>query len=524
MSATAPGTTSSNEYSNAPLCTIDCAALKASRFLIPATRELPYRDEYGRITLSLIEESLVASKQMQYAAPEVLSKLSKWEKHCRAAVAASRVTWENVGHGVWRSSRGEERRAVGQGAAAAAATTPATGGDVSMKVLARVPAAKAAPVDKHEKSRSGGAIAADRMSAVEGTTPLAPAEASDAPQDAGAPAETPCDLTDATVAAPRDSAQAAAAAVPVAKKRPATADSAAVSEAGCTKASKHPRMTLPRGGGSAVVAPKPLPPPPDITALALPSKKKEVVRAGAGGKEASVARSMSAGAQQKRLREPAEYQVESIVSAKGKGRARRYLVKWAGYSAVESTWEPAFHLHPQLVAEFEDAAALASPTSRPAPVPVPVAAVPAALLSPVVDGVLEVTDETQPCPTEREREARAALVRRMVASLHGLFKEHKHEKKAHASRNVLEEWTLGEALDALSENLGTDLRVGGRKAVVKQVLKEYVNRIVRAPIYRIPRKGGKASADDEAQGSPRKAPAARGTSTPTSRTDSEQVG
>ena len=57
----------------------------------------------------------------------------------------------------------------------------------------------------------------------------------------------------------------------------------------------------------------------------------------------------------KSLTEPApHYVVEAILRSKGKGRTRRYLVKWVGYSVEESTWEPPAHLHPQLIAEWEE--------------------------------------------------------------------------------------------------------------------------------------------------------------------------
>ncbi|GAA5989914.1 hypothetical protein JCM11641_002809 [Rhodosporidiobolus odoratus] len=47
-----------------------------------------------------------------------------------------------------------------------------------------------------------------------------------------------------------------------------------------------------------------------------------------------------------------KYQVEAIVDEKGKGRTRKFLVRWAGYPDSENTWEPAVNL--------EDTAALES--------------------------------------------------------------------------------------------------------------------------------------------------------------------
>ena len=35
-----------------------------------------------------------------------------------------------------------------------------------------------------------------------------------------------------------------------------------------------------------------------------------------------------------------KYEVEAILSSKGKGQRRRYLMKWKGYPNSENTWEP----------------------------------------------------------------------------------------------------------------------------------------------------------------------------------------
>ena len=48
-----------------------------------------------------------------------------------------------------------------------------------------------------------------------------------------------------------------------------------------------------------------------------------------------------------------EYEVELIVQARGRGSGRRYRVRWQGFTEDHDTWEPAEHLHPQLIAEFE---------------------------------------------------------------------------------------------------------------------------------------------------------------------------
>lgn len=50
-----------------------------------------------------------------------------------------------------------------------------------------------------------------------------------------------------------------------------------------------------------------------------------------------------------------EFSVDCIVAAKGTGAARLYRVKWEGWEDPnDDTWEPIAHLHPKLVAEFEE--------------------------------------------------------------------------------------------------------------------------------------------------------------------------
>jgi hypothetical protein len=44
------------------------------------------------------------------------------------------------------------------------------------------------------------------------------------------------------------------------------------------------------------------------------------------------------------LNEEEEWEVEAILSHKGVGNRRRYLVKWKGYGSNENTWEPEAHL------------------------------------------------------------------------------------------------------------------------------------------------------------------------------------
>ena len=46
-----------------------------------------------------------------------------------------------------------------------------------------------------------------------------------------------------------------------------------------------------------------------------------------------------------------EYQLEKILDCEGPPTARRYLIKWKGYS--DTTWEPRGNIHPSAITEFE---------------------------------------------------------------------------------------------------------------------------------------------------------------------------
>ena len=50
-----------------------------------------------------------------------------------------------------------------------------------------------------------------------------------------------------------------------------------------------------------------------------------------------------------------EYEVETILKERTKGKVRQYLVKWKGYPLAERTWEPAAHLThaKEALAEFQ---------------------------------------------------------------------------------------------------------------------------------------------------------------------------
>lgn len=48
------------------------------------------------------------------------------------------------------------------------------------------------------------------------------------------------------------------------------------------------------------------------------------------------------------------YEVERILQAKGKGKQRKYLVRWRGFDEADDTWEPKEHFQdPQMVLEYE---------------------------------------------------------------------------------------------------------------------------------------------------------------------------
>ena len=50
------------------------------------------------------------------------------------------------------------------------------------------------------------------------------------------------------------------------------------------------------------------------------------------------------------------YLVEKIMNVRGRGKNKKYLIKWIGYADSENSWEPAYsfaHL-PDLIKEFEN--------------------------------------------------------------------------------------------------------------------------------------------------------------------------
>ena len=67
-------------YSNAPLCTIDVSSLKASRFLLEATRQLPFRDAEGNVNFELCERSVKEAARMADLPQSVADTLRKYYK------------------------------------------------------------------------------------------------------------------------------------------------------------------------------------------------------------------------------------------------------------------------------------------------------------------------------------------------------------------------------------------------------------------------------------------------------------
>lgn len=93
-------------FSFAPLASIDIASLKASRFLLEATRALPYRDAKGLVNLHLLRKSAADVQNGAVVPPEeVASKLRKWLSHAEKAFAKA-----GEGAGVDRTGEGSGKR------------------------------------------------------------------------------------------------------------------------------------------------------------------------------------------------------------------------------------------------------------------------------------------------------------------------------------------------------------------------------------------------------------------------------
>jgi len=51
--------------------------------------------------------------------------------------------------------------------------------------------------------------------------------------------------------------------------------------------------------------------------------------------------------------EPKEFKVEKILESKGRGKNKKYLIKWLGYSDKDNTWEPPENIPEKYIKEFE---------------------------------------------------------------------------------------------------------------------------------------------------------------------------
>ena len=85
------------QYCNAPLCTIDVASLKSSRFLLEASRQLCYRDAEGAINVNLCKRSqqtlATLLKAGEAVSDDVQKMLARWAKHAETW-AKTAPAWE----------------------------------------------------------------------------------------------------------------------------------------------------------------------------------------------------------------------------------------------------------------------------------------------------------------------------------------------------------------------------------------------------------------------------------------------
>ena len=59
------------------------------------------------------------------------------------------------------------------------------------------------------------------------------------------------------------------------------------------------------------------------------------------------------------------FTVESLLETRMNGSTREFLVKWAGYTMAQSTWEPSTNLKPYITKFYSDSSKLG--TAMPAP-------------------------------------------------------------------------------------------------------------------------------------------------------------
>ena len=92
--------------------TLTISQLKPTRFLLPPAA-LPYRDEAGRISLTLLRDAAAKVEAGGLAVPpEVVTTLSKWRRHAEKEVAKGGHAWVLTAEGAWAGPGGEVREVV----------------------------------------------------------------------------------------------------------------------------------------------------------------------------------------------------------------------------------------------------------------------------------------------------------------------------------------------------------------------------------------------------------------------------
>ncbi|KAL3933464.1 MAG: hypothetical protein SGPRY_000269, partial [Prymnesium sp.] len=133
------------DFTAAPACTIDVSSLRASRFLwlrdsLPPS--LPYRDEQGRISLTLLRRA-AADADSLCPPPEVCATLSKWLRHAEHWFKSTGHAWSTLDSGVWHCPQTGERReeisVKGKQTEEPLAAAPRTSGAGAQRVASRLP-------------------------------------------------------------------------------------------------------------------------------------------------------------------------------------------------------------------------------------------------------------------------------------------------------------------------------------------------------------------------------------------------
>ena len=165
------------QYCNAPLCTIDVASLKSSRFLLEASRQLCYRDAEGAINVNLCKRSqqtlATLLKAGEAVSDDVQKMLARWTKHAEAW-AKTAPAWERreaadggfewvaaSGGAAARARRGAVRAAEGRAGTAAAARghRPGQSPPVARRRGRWSRGSRGAPRRSRRSGRRGGAAA-----------------------------------------------------------------------------------------------------------------------------------------------------------------------------------------------------------------------------------------------------------------------------------------------------------------------------------------------------------------------------